>query len=76
MQSHLLSWIIFTPLIGAVLILFIPKSQTSSIKWVATFVTFLVGIFAFAALLQFNPSLQGFQMIEKAEWIPQFGVYY
>ncbi len=76
MQSHLLSWITFTPLIGALLILFIPKSQTRAIKWIATVTTLIAGFLSFWALLLFNPTASGFQLIEKVEWIPQLGIYY
>ena len=76
MTSHLLSWIIFTPLIGATVILFVPKSYVPQIKWIATFTTFLVGVFALWALFHFDRSAGGFQLIEKAVWIPQFSVHY
>ncbi len=76
MPSHLLSWITFAPLIGALAILFIPKSSVSIIKWVATATTLVVGLLSLIALTHFDPNQSGFQMIEKVEWIPQFGVHY
>ncbi|MBI4711209.1 MAG: hypothetical protein HY767_01945 [Candidatus Omnitrophica bacterium] len=42
MTSHILSWIIFTPLIGAFAILFVPKSATQWIKWIALATTGIV----------------------------------
>jgi NADH-quinone oxidoreductase subunit M len=76
MQSHLLTWIIFTPLLGGAAILFIPKSLASAIKWVATITTLVVGLLTLWALFLFDPSQSGFQLVEKALWIPQFGVHY
>jgi len=76
MESHLLSWIIFTPLIGGLVILCMPKSYTPILKWIATFTTAVVCVLALWALIKFDPSLSSFQMIEKAVWIPQFNVHY
>ena len=76
MTSHILSWIVFTPLIGSVLVLFIPKSKTHWVKWVALAITLVVCALACYALTMFKPSVASFQMVEKALWIPQFNVQY
>ncbi|MFH1208981.1 MAG: NADH-quinone oxidoreductase subunit M [Candidatus Omnitrophota bacterium] len=76
MTAHILSWIIFTPLIGAFAVLFVPKSATSSIKWIALATTAVVMAFTGYALMIFQPAQMGFQMVERASWIPQFGVQY
>ena len=76
MTSHLLSSIIFTPLIGALAILFVPKSQTGLIKGVAAAATLVVGLLTLAAFSKFYAAEAGFQMIEKHVWIPQFNVHY
>ncbi|MCM8776375.1 MAG: NADH-quinone oxidoreductase subunit M [Candidatus Omnitrophica bacterium] len=76
MESHLLSWIIFTPLIGAVLVLLVPRASTSFIKWIATVATLMALGFTAAACLKFDPANPGFQMVENAVWIPQFNVHY
>ena len=42
-QSHLLSWILFTPLIGAIVLLLIPRSRTiTCIAWSGTCSAFSV----------------------------------
>jgi NADH-quinone oxidoreductase subunit M len=76
MKSHILSWIIFTPLIGAFVILFVPKSLTHWIKWIALATTGVVFGFVLYAMTFFQGSLAGFQMVERAAWIPQFNVQY
>ena len=35
MQNHILSIILLTPLAGALVLLFVPKENTSAIKWIA-----------------------------------------
>jgi len=76
MTSHILSWIIFTPLIGAVAVLFVPKSASHWIRWIALTTTVIVTALTGYALTLFQPAQAGFQMVERASWIPQFGVQY
>ncbi len=76
MTAHLLSLIIFTPLLGALLILLIPKSQESLIKQIALLATGIVFLLALLTFQTFNPGQADFQLIEKAVWIPQFNVHY
>ena len=44
MQSHILSIILFTPLVGALVLLFVPKENKDAIRWIAN-------IFALVGLL-------------------------
>jgi len=76
MQNHLLSWIVFTPLAGALACLILPQSATRYIKWVAAAVSLLTGLLSLDALLQFDKSITGFQLIEKSMWISQFNIHY
>ncbi|MDD5218209.1 MAG: NADH-quinone oxidoreductase subunit M [Candidatus Omnitrophica bacterium] len=76
MNSQYLSWIIFTPLAGALLILFIPRSLNYTIKWIATVTTLVVGLLTLKVCQLFDPTQAGFQLIEKCVWIPQFNVHY
>src|SRR5512142_1732566 len=80
MQSHILSIILFTPLVGAILLLFVPKDNKDAIRWIAN-------IFALAGLLislplvlwfwveRFSP---GWKFVEGApnNWIPSIGAGY
>ena len=75
MGSHLLSWIVFSPVVGALIVLLTPKSQTAALKWIATATTVFVGILSLIGLMNFDPSA-GIQMVEKFSWIPQLNVQY
>ncbi len=83
MQSHILSIILFTPLVGALLILFVPKEKKDAIRWIAN-------IFALAGLLVSLPLVPMF-WAQRAEvtpthfkfiegglnnWIPSIGAGY
>ena len=76
MTSHILSWIIFTPLMGAFALLFVPKSASHLIKWIALATTAVVLGFVCYAMTFFQAGHAGFQMIERAPWIPSFNVQY
>src|SRR4051812_28770875 len=73
MIPHLLSWTIFTPLIGCTLVLFAPKQAA---KWIALAATSAVAVLALIGLKGFVPSQAGLQFTENILWIPQFNVHY
>ena len=76
MNGHLLSWVLFTPLAGMGILLLIPASKKNLIRiWanLAAFAGFLVSL---ALLFRFDKSAPGFQMVERADWIPSLGVKY
>ncbi|RQV96065.1 NADH-quinone oxidoreductase subunit M [bacterium] len=78
----LISWTLFIPLLGAILMMFIPssksdeKSGASKFGWIALAVSSLAMIVSFFILAGFDNSIIGYQLVEQAEWIPQFGLNY
>src|SRR5438034_7060828 len=75
-RYHVLSFILFEPLAGALLILLISKKNEDAIRWVAN-LTALVG-FAISIPLWFwfDPKAADFQLIDRATWIPSVGADY
>src|SRR6058998_3284745 len=80
MQNHILSIILFTPLAGALLLLFVPKDNKDAIRWIAN-------IFALAGFLVSLPLVPwfwqqrfepGFKFVEGTSnnWIPSIGAGY
>src|ERR1039457_5374732 len=71
----MLSIVLFTPLVGLLMLLFIPSSNARAIKlWanLASFAGFLVSL-----TLVFNfDHAKDFQFVEKASWIPSIGASY
>src|SRR6266436_3088609 len=74
-MDHILSIVLFTPLVGLLVLLFIPSSNARAIKvWanVAAFAGFVVSL-----PLVFNfDRTKDFQFVEKAPWIPSIGATY
>ena len=69
----MLSLITFIPVIGALLIILLSKQLSRTIALVASLASFVV---ALLVLNGFNNAQAGFQFIEAAPWIPQFGISY
>jgi NADH-quinone oxidoreductase subunit M len=81
MQNHILSIILFTPLVGALILLFVPKDNKEAIRWIAN-------IFALLGLLVSLPLVpmfwaqrfdaQQFKFLEGSanNWIPSIGAGY
>ena len=80
MQNHILPIILFTPLVGAFLLLFVPKENKDAIRWIAN-------IFALAGFLVSLPLVPwfwaqrfqpGFKFVEGGpnNWIPSIGAGY
>jgi NADH-quinone oxidoreductase subunit M len=83
MEPHILSIILFTPLVGAILLLFVPKENKDAIRWIAN-------LFALAGFLVSLPLVPmfwekvtsgdpaPFKFIEGTanNWIPSIGAGY
>ena len=75
-DMSLLSLVIFFPMVGAILIAFIPDKQTDSIKGVSlviAFITFLLSVFLWAG---FDKVASGMQFTEKMTWVTSLGIRY
>ena len=72
----LLSLILFTPLVGAALLLFVNRRHEYAIKMIAN--VFAIAGFVVSLPLWFNFNMTGpqFQFIEKTPWIPALGAQY
>src|SRR5215469_2404741 len=76
MGQHLLSIILFTPLVGLAVLLFLPGKQKNLIRVWANLVG-LAGFFVSLPLVsRFQRGLQGFQFEERMDWIPSLGAHY
>lgn len=71
-----LSAIIFLPVVGILILFFIPKDKTSLIKSISVLATFLTLVISILILTKFNIQNPAFQLEEKLCWIPQINVNY
>jgi NADH-quinone oxidoreductase subunit M len=72
----ILSLIILTPLVGALLIAVLPSKNTDLIRRTALAFALLAWVFSLGLLAAFAFGPTGFQFIEAGDWIPTFGIQY
>jgi len=75
-MNHILSWMTFFPLLGALVILFVPNRQESLIKWIAALVTAVPFVLSLIVVGQFDTSTTQMQFVEIVDWIPSINVQY
>jgi NADH-quinone oxidoreductase subunit M len=74
-MDHILSIVLFTPLAGLLVLLFIPSSNARAIKLWANAVALLGFAVSIPLVLQFDVK-KDFQFVERASWIPSLGATY
>ncbi|MFQ5987238.1 MAG: NuoM family protein [Dehalococcoidia bacterium] len=76
MSFPYLSIIIFLPLLGAIAIALLPRSEPRRVKLIAAFFTLSAFLLSAALFFMFDRSVEGPQFVEKALWIPSIDVHY
>ena len=72
---QVLSLVVFTPLIGVLLLLFVPGSAHRAIRWIALAAA-LGSLVSSLTLLGYDPAGSEFQFREDLPWIEAFGMRY
>jgi len=76
MQSHILSLVLFTPLAGLLVLLFIPGENKFLIRLWANIVAAAGFLVSLPLVFGFDRFKDGYQFLERADWIPSLGVQY
>jgi len=77
-DNHILSTILFTPIVGGILMLFIPRERADLHRWMGNIFGFL-GLAASLPLIgRFNwhEGAHQFQFVQDLSWIPSIGARY
>ncbi len=72
----LLTLIMFTPLAGAVLLLFVNKNSTNAIRWIANGFAGLGFLVSLPLWFWLDMATPDWQFVERHEWIPSIGAQY
>lgn len=75
-QTNLLSLILFTPVIGAAVLLFVPPDQEDAHRWLAFLFSLVPLGLSIYLWTQFDPAAPGFQFEEHYEWFTVIGSNY
>jgi len=72
----LLSIVLFTPLAGALLLLFVNRRHEDAIRWTANAFALAGFVVSVPLWFWFDPQAPGWQFVERAQWIPSIGASY
>ena len=72
----ILSLLIFLPLLGAIVALFIPRSNAAFLRAWAIGVSLVVFLASLGLWFSFDPTTSDFQLQELVPWVPAFGIGY
>ncbi|MCH8979468.1 MAG: Fe-S-binding domain-containing protein, partial [Armatimonadetes bacterium] len=71
-----LSTLIFLPLIGALILMFVPKQSAKAVKWIGLAFTAVTLFASLHVLSLFQSGTYHFQLVESVPWIPTLGITY
>ncbi|HEY3354622.1 MAG TPA: hypothetical protein VGQ83_15325 [Polyangia bacterium] len=74
--SSLLTWMVFFPLIGALLLMLVPKGKEKYVKWVALGAAAVPGVLAIYLYQLFDRGAHGLQFVQHFVWIRSFNIEY
>ena len=72
----ILSLLIFFPILGAIILLFINKESGKTIRWVTLIFSFVEFIFSLPLFFEFNSKIGTMQFVEDWWWIQSYGISY
>ncbi len=72
----LLTWMIFIPLIGMILVLLIPRGQDNTARWITFAVTLIPLLIAVSLFINYDRGTAGIQQEFSVPWIESFGINY
>ena len=73
-MSLMLPTILGLPLLGAIVVAFIPRSYRFVIRTIAQAVTFLSMLTAFCMFWHFVPGKDGYQFVASYDWVRSLGI--
>jgi NADH-quinone oxidoreductase subunit M len=75
-MTGILSFVIFTPLIGALIVAFGPARYARSLALAASLVAWALSLLLLIGFDPNGPAGRPFQLVETLDWIPVFGIQY
>ncbi len=75
-NSYLLTCLLFTPVAGAIILLFFAKGKENLVRWFGLIVSLAAFVISLFIYFNFDPSVSGFQFIHQFKWIEKLNISY
>jgi NADH-quinone oxidoreductase subunit M len=77
-NTHILTVVLFTPLVGALVLLFVPRDSATAHRVIGNLFAFLGLIVSLPLIWRYSldPGAPRYQFPETADWIPSIGAHY
>lgn len=75
-QNLMLTYLLFTPLVGALLLLFIPKGKENVVRFGGMIFSLIAFIISILIYFDFDSSSSQFQFVHDVEWISNLNIHY
>ncbi len=75
-NNHILTVILFTPLVGALVLLLVPRSSENMHRILGNLFALVGLLLSLPLVSRFQIGVPGYQFRETAEWIPSIGAHY
>ncbi len=72
-EINLLTAVIFLPLLGAVVLMLLPRENKALARWVALGFSLVVFVLSLKVFLDYDRALGGFQFVEETSWFSLLG---
>jgi NADH-quinone oxidoreductase subunit M len=76
LSSNLLTAVIFFPIAGALLLIFLPKGNHRLIRSAALLTALAEFLLSLPVVFRFDDATASMQFVERASWIPGYGIEY
>lgn len=74
LSFSILSWVTFSPVLGVLVLLFLPKDRRNLLRWTAMLASMGVFALSLVMLAQFDKTNASLQMVEKLQWFQLAGM--
>ena len=75
-NSYLLTYLLFTPVAGAIILLFFNKEKENTIRWFGLIISLIAFIISLVIYFSFDLSRSGFQLVHQFKWIEKLNISY
>ncbi len=72
--SSILSWVTFTPVLGVLVLMFVPKDRRNLLRWIAVLASMGAFVLSLVMLAQFDQTNASLQMVERLPWFQIAGM--